>query len=225
MSKNKNKEDDALKNVETALGRTEQFIEENQKMLTIIVLALVLIVGGYWAYKQLYILPLDKEAQKQAYTAQLNFEHDDFQLALDGDGVNPGFLEIMDEYGVTKVGKLSRYYAGISYLHLGEFENAIETLKKFKTKDQELATISAGAIGDCYLELDNKEEALVWYAKAVSFENLLTAPFYLLKQGVLFEQTDQNQKALEAYQTIKEQYKNSNEARQIDKYITRVSLK
>lgn len=225
MSKKQIKQEDTLENVESALGRTEQFIEENQKSLTIFILALVIIVGGYWAYKKLYILPLEKEAQKQAYTAQLNFERNEFQLALDGDGLNPGFLDIQDQYGKTKVGKLARYYAGVSYMHLGEFETAIDYLKKFKTKNQELAAVSAGAIGDCYLELDNKEEALKWYTKAVSYKNILTTPFYLMKQGNLYEQAGQNQKALEAYQTIKDQYKNSNEARQIDKYITRVSLK
>lgn len=225
MSKTRSKQDDKLENVEVALGKTEQFIEENQKLLTIIVLALVVIVGGYYAYMKMHMQPLEKEAQKESYTAQVYFERDDYQMALDGDGVHPGFLEIMDQFGQTKTGKLSRYYAGISYLHLGDFENAIEYLKKFKTKNPELSAISAGAIGDSYLELGDKEEALKWYTKAVSYKNNLTAPFYLLKQGLLFEQNGQNMNALEAFQSIKNDYKNSNEARQIDKYITRVSLK
>jgi tetratricopeptide (TPR) repeat protein len=225
MSKNQIKKDDTLENVEVALGKTEQFIENNQKLLTIIVLALVVVVGGYYAYQKLYLQPLDKEAQKEVFSAQLFFERDEYKMALEGDGLHPGFLDIIDQFGQTNVGKLSRYYAGVSYLHLGEFENAIEYLKKFKTDSPELAAVSAGAIGDCYLELGNKEESLDWYEKAVSYENLLTAPFYLLKQGMLLEQTGKNEEALKAYQTIKDKYKTSNEARQIDKYITRLALK
>ena len=225
MSKNQIKKEDTLENVEVALGRTEQFIENNQKLLTIIVLTLVIVVGGYYAYQKLYLQPLDKEAQKEVFSAQLSFERDEYKLALEGDGLHPGFLDIIDQYGRTKVGKLSYYYAGISYLHLGEFENAIEYLKNFKTKDSELAAVSAGAIGDCYLELGEKEKSLDWYTEAVSYENLLTTPFYLLKQGMMFEQNAENDKALKAYQIIKDKYKTSNEARQIDKYITRVALK
>jgi tetratricopeptide (TPR) repeat protein len=189
------------------------------------VLALVIIVGGYWAYKKLYVMPQNQEAQKLAFSAQLYFEKDSFRIALEGDGINPGFLEIADDFGQTQMGKLSNYYAGISYLHLGEYENAIEYLKKFKTDNEEMAAVAAGAIGDSYLELGDKEEALSWYSKAVDHENLVTTPFYLLKEGNLYEQLGQNEKALESYQTIKDRYKNSSEAREIDKYITRVSLK
>ncbi len=225
MAKNQIKKEDSLENVEAALGKTEQFIEENQKLLTIIVLALIVIVGGYWAYVKLYLQPQNKEAQKQSFAAQLSFERDDFQTALDGDGVNAGFLEIIDHYGHTKAGKLSYYYAGICYLHLGQFDNAIEYLKKFSTNDEQMAAVSAGAIGDSYLESGKKEEALKWYTKAASYKNNLTAPFYLLKQGLQYEQAGQNKKALESFLIIKEQYKNSSEARQIDKYITRVTVK
>lgn len=225
MSKNPIKTDDKLENVEVALGRTEQFIENNQKLLIIIVLALIVVVGGYYAYQKLYLQPLDKEAQKEVFTAQISFERDEYKLALEGDELHPGFLDIIDQYGQTKVGKLSHYYAGVCYMHLGEFDNAIEYLKKFKSKDADLAAVSAGSIGDCYLELGEKEKSLDWYTKAVSYESLLTTPFYLLKQGMLFEQNGENDKALKAYQTIKDKYKTSNEARQIDKYITRVALK
>jgi tetratricopeptide (TPR) repeat protein len=110
-------------------------------------------------------------------------------------------------------------------LQLGQFEDAIFHLKKFKTKEPRLNAISKGAIGDCYSELNNYDEALIWYAHAITVSDETTAPFYLFKQGILFEQTGQNEKALNAYQTIKDKYKTSTEARQIDKYITRVSLK
>jgi len=225
MSKTQNKQDDKLEHVEVALGKTEQFIEENQKMLSIIVLALVVIIGGFYAYKKMYVQPQEKEAQKEIFSAQLFFERDEYKKALDGDGVSSGLLDIIDNYGQTHVGELARYYAGVSYLHLGEFENAIEQLKKFSTDNDELSAVSEGAIGDCYLELGNKADALKWYSKAVDHDNILTTPFYLLKQGLMFEQNGDNEAALESFQLIKDKYKNSNEARQIDKYITRVSLK
>ena len=226
MSKKKHsKQEETLGNVEIAFSKTEKFIEDNQKNLTIAVLALLIVIGGFWGYRKLYKIPLEERAQKEVFNAQIYFERDSFNLALNGDGMNPGFLEIIDEYGSTKIGNLSHYYAGISYLHLGDFDEAMLHLKKFKTKEPRLNAISKGAIGDCYSELENADEALIWYAKAIAVNDETTTPFYLMKQGLLFEQTNQNDKALNAYQTIKDKYKNSSEARQIDKYITRISLK
>lgn len=225
MSKKEKTAENNLENVEHALGRTERFIEDNQKNITIIVLALILLVGGYWAFKKLYMEPQLAEAQRQVFFAQNYFNNDDYQTALDGDGINPGFLEIIDNYGRTSVGKLSRYYVGISYLHLGEYDEAIQYLKRFRTKNTELAVVANGAIGDAYLESGNNAEALKWYAKAAAVDNEITAPFYLLKKGVVLEAQGDNAKALEAYITIRDKYKNSAEARQIEKYIIRASMK
>jgi tetratricopeptide (TPR) repeat protein len=224
MSKKESTAENNLENVEHALGRSERFIEDNQKNITIFVLALIIVVGGYWAYKKLYMEPRNAEAQQSVFHAQNYFNNDEFQIALDGDGMAPGFLEVIDNYGNTQAGKLSKYYAGISYLHLGEFEMALDYLNGFKTKNEELKAIANGAMGDAHLELDNQEEALRFYNKAIDSKNELAAPFYLLKKGILLEEMGNKEDALNAYQTIKDDYENSAEARQIDKYITRVSL-
>ena len=226
MSKKKGqKQENTLQNVEIALSKTEQFIETNQKNLTIVVLAIILLIGGFWGYKRVYKMPLEQKAQREVFNAQYYFERDSFNLALHGDGINRGFLDMIDEFGNTKIGKLSYYYAGISYLKLGQFDDAIFHLKKFSTKEPRLNAISKGAIGDCYSELEEFNEAINWYAKAIAVNDETTTPFYLFKQGILLEKTEQYDKALTAYQTIKDKYKTSTEARQIDKYITRVSLK
>ncbi|ASB50608.1 tetratricopeptide repeat protein [Alkalitalea saponilacus] len=224
MSKKENTSENKLENVEQALGRTERFIEENQKTLTIAVLALILIVGGYWAYIKLYMEPQEAEAQRQMFHAQIMFENEDYSAALEGDGINPGFLEIIDNFGRTKAGNLSRYYAGISYLHIGEYEEAIRYLRSFKTKNDKMNAVSLGAIGDAHAELGDINEAIRWYQRSSQIENSITAPFFLLKKGLAYESIGDNVRALEAFRTIKEKYRESTEARQIDKYITRVSL-
>ncbi len=225
MSKKVKKTDSNLENVEQVLSRTELFIEENQKIFTTIILALIVLVGGYWALKKLYFEPLEKEAQVQIFNAQVEFSNSNYQVAIDGDGNNLGFLDIIDSYGRTKTGKLANYYTGVSYLHLGEFENAIKYLKKFSTKEPKVNAIASGAIGDAYFELDNLQEAAKFYKKAVSASsNEITAPYYLLKLGAVCEASNDLQGALDAYTSIKEDYSNSSEARQIDKYITRVNL-
>jgi uncharacterized membrane protein len=117
--------EDNLELIENSLGKTEQYIEENQKSITIIIAAIVLIVGGYLAYQKFYIAPKEQEAQKEVFMAQNYFAQDSFRLALNGDGFNDGFLNIADQYSMTKVGNLCNYYIGISYLRLGKFDDAI----------------------------------------------------------------------------------------------------
>ncbi len=224
MSKKQTQHEDSFENVESALSQTEQFIEDNQKLISLAVLAIILVVGGYWAFKKLYMQPMEQDAQKSIFAAQQYFEKDSFNLALNGDGMDPGFLEIIDLYGITEAGNLSQYYAGVSYLHMGNFEEALAHLKKFSTDEPVLSSTANGAMGDAYLELGNQKEAISYYKKAGELDNQLTAPLYLFKLGLLYEKSGDKKSALTAYNKIKDDYSNSFEARQIDKYITRATI-
>jgi len=212
--------------VENALSRTEHYIEENQKSLTIIILAVVVVVGGYLGYKKFYLEPANRDAHAAMYFAEQYFEQDSFQLALDGDGANYGFLDIIDEYSVTKAANLAHYYTGISYLRTGEYESAIEHLEKFDAEDIMVASVALGAIGDCYLELDDKEKAASFYLKAGQRKkNSFTSPIYLKKAGLVLEDLQQYEKALKAYQTIEKDYPETEEGKLIKKYITALKVK
>lgn len=225
MSKNtQDHNEDSFENVEHALTNTEQFIENNQKTITAIVIALIVIIGGYYGIKKLYVQPLEKEAQENIFGAQEFFAKDSFQLALDGDNSSLGFLDIIDEYSFTDAGNLANYYAGLCYLHLGQFDIATDYLESFSSDDEIVAQIAKGAIGDAYMELDDKETAVKYYKEASNYNNEFTAPTYLLKLGMAQEELGLYDEALEAYNTIKDQYKASNEGRLVDKYIARAQL-
>lgn len=213
-----------VETLEDALTKTEQYIENNQKSLMIIVLAIVVIVGVFLGYKKLYIAPMEKEAQVQMFAAEQYFEQDSFQLALNGDGNYLGFLDVIDSYSLTKTGNLARYYAGISYRELGEFQEAINHLKRFSPKDKMIGSIAYGAIADCYVELGNINEAAKQYLKAAKYgSNDFSSPIMLMKAGIVFEELGNYSQALKAYQSIKTDYPKSAEAREIDKYIVRVN--
>jgi TolA-binding protein len=227
MSKKKIDENPSgFQSVENALSKTEQYIEENQKSLTIILLAIVVVIGGYLGYKKFYLEPSNREALESMYVAENYFEQDSFQLALDGDGANYGFLDIIDEYSLTKTANLAHYYAGISYLRTGDFESAIEHLEKFDGEDIMVGSLAIGAIGDCNLELGNKKEAAVLYLKAaIRKKNSFTSPIFLKKAGMVYEDLQEFDKALKAYNTIKKDYPETEEGKVIDKYIAALEVK
>lgn len=224
MSKNKNKQEtaDNFENLEEALSKTEQYIEKNQKKLTSVALAVVLVAVAIFAYQKYYKTPLEEKAQSQLFQAQRYFEQDSFKLALNGDENYPGFLEMVDEFGSTDAGNLSKYYAGISYLRIGEYENAIDYLQSFKSNDFLLSALAKAAIGDAYIELGDNAKAAKNYMDASSFNtNDFTTPIYLQKAGMAYELMGDFKKALAAYEKIEKDFAKSAEARDIEKYITR----
>jgi tetratricopeptide (TPR) repeat protein len=218
----KDKTEDRIVAVEEALGKGEQFIEKNKNLLFYILLGILLIIGGYLGYRKFILGPKQQEAQAQMFTAEMYFERDSLNLALNGDGTNPGFLQIIDEYSATKSGNLARYYAGICYLKLGEFENAINHLKDFDSEDLVLGAMALGAIGDCYIELGDNEKALKHYLDAANLNaNDFTSPMFLMKAGWTYELMGNYDKAIETYEKLKKEHYRSNESRDVEKYIAR----
>jgi tetratricopeptide (TPR) repeat protein len=212
--------------VEEALGRSEQFIEKNQNILIGVILAIALIIGGYIAYTRFILEPREQQAIAEIFPAEQLFEQDSLRLALEGNGNDVlGFLDIISNYRMTKTANLARYYAGISYLNLGEYENAIEHLKKFRKRDQILGAMAYGAIGDAYMQLENMNNAARYYKKAANHKpNQLTSPAFLIKLGLTYELMGQFNDALESYTTIQKDFPETNEGRNIERYIARARM-
>jgi len=226
MAKKKAQQDDNLQELESALTKTERFIEDNQKPITYAVGAIILVVVTYLGFSKFYMQPREQESHSQMFMAENYFEKDSFNLALNGDGNYLGFLDIIDDYGMTKSANLAKYYTGISYLYLNQYEDALDYLKDFDTDDLLLGPVAEGAKGDAELELGNTDAALKHYKKAYSMnDNELTSPVYMMKAANLLENMDELEDALAIYKDIKEEYPDSNEGRNIEKYISRVEIK
>ena len=214
-----------VESIESALTNTEQFLERNRKVLLLGVVALVLLVVGYIAYSNLYAKPRELEAQKQVYFAERLFGKDSFQVALNGDGNNLGFLQIMDEFSGTKIANLCRFYTGVCYRELGDYDKALEFLRSYSLDDDMVAPVALGAIGDCYVEKGDTENGIAFYSKAIEYRsNALSTPLFLLRRGLLYEASSKKVEALADYQLIKDAYPRSAQASEIDKYIERVKV-
>ena len=222
---NKTVEESGLEAVEVTLSKTEKYIEDNKKSLSIIIGVIIVIIGGYLGFQKFIVEPQEKEAAEQMFMAEHYFETDSFNLALNGSAEYLGMLEIADEYSITKAGNLANYYAGMSYLNLGQFEDAIEYLKKFNSDDEIIMTMAIAGIGDANMELGNTEDAISYYVKATERKpNKFVTPMMLMKLGLAYESTSNFEKALEVYEKIQQEYSKSNEGRNIRKYIARAKF-
>ena len=209
--------------IEETVSKTEQFYNENKKTIWTCILVAAVIALGVLAYHQFYFKPKTAEAQEQAYPAEAAFRNGDFEVALNGDGNNLGFIDIIDEYG-TKAGKAVYYYAGLCELQLKDYEQAVNYLKKYKGKDAIMTARAQGALGDAYSALQQYDEALAQYEKAAAVSDNVYAAEYLKKAAVVCEELGNKDKALQLYETIKDKYPQSIEGYDIDKYINRIKF-
>jgi len=218
--------DKRLENIEETLSRTEQFIVNNQKYISTVVGIIIVIILAYFGYNRYYVEPNILEAQDQMVAAQGYFEADSLDKALYGDGNNLGFLDIADEYSMTTPGNLANYYAGISFLRKGDFDQAIDFLSSFDGEDHVIAAMATGAIGDAYLEKEDNSKAVAYYLEAANREdNNFTTPLFLFKAAQVHEIDGDFEDAVRVYNRIKKNYSTSNEGRNIDKYIARAETK
>ncbi|MBH2004300.1 MAG: tetratricopeptide repeat protein [Sphingobacteriia bacterium] len=191
------------------------------------VLAAVVLVGGGWvAYQEYVMKPKEEKAAEALYKAEQYFAMDSSRLVLNGDGQAKGVLSVISNFSGTKSANLAHYYAGISYLKLGEYENAVKHLKDFSTDAHQIQLLALGCLGDAYSELKKNDEAIAAYKKAASVfekdEN--NSSEYLFRAALLLEVTGKTGEALELYKELKTKFPKTDKGFQADKYIYRLSI-
>jgi hypothetical protein len=216
------KEAQRKENIEQTVSATEQFYNENKKTIWCAVAAVLVIGLGILAYNKFIYQPKCVEAMQQSYPAEMSFQAGEYELALNGDGNNLGFADIIADYG-SKAGKAVYLYAGICELRLGNNEEALAYLKKYKGKEPILAARAKACEGDAYVALGNYDAALRCYKAAVDRADNVFAAGYLMKEASVLEALGRKAEALAVYKSVEEDYPQSLEAYDINKHIARVS--
>jgi len=224
--KHQNDDLDLDKKLGEELGRAEHFVHANKKVLSIVIGALIVLVGGYVGFKQFVIAPQEQEAQVALFLVQQQFEQDSFNLVVNGNGSDMlSAVDIVDEYGMTKAGNLAAFMAGVSYLRLGQYEEALDYLGDFSSDDDILGPFAIGLQGDAQVELGEVEKGAKLYMKAAhASTNQLVTPYFLKKAGVAYASVGENEKAEGIFTKIKEDFKEAPEAVEIEKYINRAMM-
>ena len=210
--------------IDETIKVSTSFIEKNFKtlaaafggVLAVIIIALVV--------NQYYIQPKKADAADNIAVAQQLFIAGNYEQALNGDGTNPGFLQVIDQYSSTPSGNIARLYAGLCYAHTDKAEEAVKFLEDYDLCDDQMVSNAAlAALGNCYAQLGQNEKAASTLLKAAKRANSTTlSPLFYLQAGQIYESLGNKDKALECYETIKNDYPQSMQRQDIDKYIERV---
>ncbi|MCE2893749.1 MAG: tetratricopeptide repeat protein [Flammeovirgaceae bacterium] len=204
--------------IQEKLEGIEHWVEKNPKLLIGVVGVIVLAVGGFFGYRY-WVGNQDAQAQKEMFQAVRYFEADSLNLALNGDGNNLGFLQIIDDYSLTEAGNLANFYAGAIYLKQGKFPLAIFHLEDYKANDLLVQARAYSLIGDAYMEQKSYEDAAKFYEKAAGYKpNKEFTPVYLMKAGLAYEKLNNTDKAKATYQKIIDKYWESSEFQNAKKF-------
>tara|TARA_Y100000768_G_scaffold378760_1_gene353571 strand:- start:7 stop:717 length:711 start_codon:yes stop_codon:yes gene_type:complete len=193
------------------LNKSEEFVKKNQNLIFIIsgvLVAFILIFSFFNYFKETQ----NGDAQQEMFQAVYYYEQDSLVKALNGDGNNYGFLEIIDEYSLSEAANLSKFYAGSSYLKLGNYNNAINYLSDFSSSDYLLQARAFSLIGDAYVELSDFDNAIYFFQKASDYNpNEFFTPSYLIKLALVHERVNDFKSALNCYSYIIKDFKGSPE--------------
>ena len=133
---------------------------------------------------------------------------------------------VFEQYKGTRTADLARAYAGITYNRLGNNEKALEHLKKFKGGDLLITPAVTGAIGDVYMNMGKTDEAITHFLKAAKeADDEMLSPIYYKKAGEAYLSNANYDKAIEIFTQIRENYYNSPEAQEADKFIQQAELR
>lgn len=208
--------------VDEALVRSEAFFFRYQKTIITAIIVIVVAILGSILYHFYVAIPHSEKASTAISKAQQYFQENDYQKALNGDGANLGFLQVIDQYGGTDAANLAHLYAGLCYAQTGKYKEAIPLLEDFSSDDEMVGPAAKGTLGDCYAHVNRLDDAVKAFKEAADkADNNSISPMYLVKAGEILEYQKKPAEALKCYQKVKDSYPQSMQAMDIDKYIQR----
>ena len=202
------------------LSKSEAFVIKNKNTFVGAIVAIVAIVVAYLAYNTFVAEPKEAEAAKAIFKAEQYFVNGDFETALNGDGINAGFLQVIEDNSGTDAANMAYAYAGICYAQQQNYDEAINYLEKYDGNDKVVSPMVKYALGNCYAYKENIDKAIkLLLAAADEANNIAVSPKCLFDVAAMYEKQGKADKAIELYNRIKNEYPQAPEAANIDRFI------
>ena len=230
-----NKKENAATNMAETISSSEAFMLKYKKHIAIAVVALIVLVAGFFLYKNYVSAPRQEKASTELAKGQELFGMQQFEKALNGDGATfSGFIKLANDYSSTDAGNLANLYAGLCYANLNKWNEAVKYLDEYSPADDAMVSPAAvAALGNAYAHVNQLDKAVDNLKKAADMAdsegrdgvNNSLSPTFRLQAAILLESQGKKDDALKIYQDIKKKYVNSAlvQSQEIDKYIERAS--
>lgn len=212
---------------DVVVNRTNDFWTRYSRPLMIAGGAIILLAGGWLAYKYLIKAPKEAKANEAIWRAQMNFELDSLQKAMKGDGQAAGFEKVASQYGGTAAGNLAHFYTGAAALRTGDNDKAVKHLKDFSTDAKQIQARAYKLLGDAYANQGKTADALSSYKKAAhEFEKdqVLSAQYLFLAAYYADRVANNKKEATDLYQEIVKKYPGSGQENEAKKYLAQLGV-
>lgn len=212
---------------EVIIAKAKDFWDKYSKPVSYVAIAIIVLVGGYFSYKNFIVKPKNEKAADAMFKAEEYYRIDSVNLALNGDGQYPGFLSVISKYGGTDAANLAHFYAGSCYLKLGDDANAVKYLKDFSTDAKAVQARAYKLLGDAYADMGKNSDALNYYKKAArhftddqanSAESLFMAAYFA--DRVMKD----SKEAISLYKELKDKYPSTQQGMDADKYLAQLGV-
>ena len=215
---------EVFETLDSTASKTEEWVVKYQNVILTFIGIVAVGVLGYLGYQNYVIEPKTKEAISELNQAQFYFElavnsQDSdslYKRALNGGEGKYGFLDIIKNYEGTTAAKLATYSAGMAYLNIKDYQNAIAYLDEFNSDDVLLGALAKGAIGDAFAQMGQFEEAFDYYVTASNINNnMYSTPKFLYKAAMIGSKLGKDSQALTYLERIDKEFKESQEANMV----------
>ncbi len=228
--------EEVFNSLDEGANKAEDWVFSNQKYIFGLVGAITLGIMLYMAFNRFITEPLEADASNDVYKAQSYFteavsatglaKDSLFNLALNGGEGKLGLLDVIEQYSGTKAANLANYTAGMAYLNMNDYKNAVEYLDNFSSNDEILAASAKGSVADAFVQLNQLDEALSHYEEAIyTTSNSYTTPKFLFKAAVVSLDLGKNDIAVKYLNRIKDEFSTSLEAAKVEALLGKAEAK
>ena len=216
-NKEKHQEEMAIDKMHSHLTDAGSKIANNKKII-LIAIGVILVVA---AFVMSYLFIYKNPHVEKAFEAFNGVETQAFNYSI----ASEQYMDVANRFSGDDAGKLAALSAGETLYNQGRYEEAAEYLKKFSSKDDLLESNALVLTGDCYVNLQNYDEALKYFQKAIrkANGNQQIVPRVLLKEANVYDAQGNFGKALECYQQLKNNFPGFQlgNGMEVDAYIAR----
>lgn len=211
----------AIDDVNESLTNLEQKVQNNQKMIMWVCLAVVAVICAIL----IYIYAIRRPGIEAADNA---IGQADTSLAMGNDSIALAqYQQVADEYGY-EAGNRASLNAAILLFRKGDYESAISYLENYSPKENIIGASAKALQGDCYVNLKQYDNAIECFRKAaeISDNNPRYTPLFLMKQATVQRELKNYRAEADLYREIIDNYPDYGGAMNIDfqKYLKRAEL-
>jgi len=212
---------------ESFVVRVLNFFNQYNKIIYGVALGLLAIVAALLAFNRFYLTPQSEKASALMTTPiEFMMKTDSLSLltALEGDDEHEGFLTIASSFRLTRTANTANYFAGLCYLKLGDKEEALRYLLKFKHRDDVYWYGAQALISDIYDDQGDMSRAIRFCKRATTGNDPYLTPINLFKLGQLYERDGDWKRAAAAYEAIRNNFHTEYQKMGVDRYLERARI-